>query len=253
MSEKAKYWMGVCYPENMVDNWEEVIGDVLGVPYAYCVHDKDMDTDGQVRKKHVHILTAFPNTTTHNHAKQALERLSKDGCSCISTIESCISVRGSYNYLIHDTEACRKQGKYQYPSESRITGNCFDIGAYEQISISEKRAKAKELSALLIEKGFDDYSEWYSFVIGLDDSLAEEVALSYSGHFERLCKGIYHASSKKEKKEKRLHVQKMMESQKKYLEQMSEYQRLLRIREMTEMIEMGLDPETGELIEQLPF
>ena len=37
-----------------------------------------------------------------------------------------------YNYLIHDTDSCRKQGKYLYKVEDRICGNGFDIGLYEQ-------------------------------------------------------------------------------------------------------------------------
>ena len=40
--------------------------------------------------------------------------------------------------LIHDTDTCRKQGKELYPPENRITGNNFDIGAYEQVGIAEK-------------------------------------------------------------------------------------------------------------------
>ena len=41
MSVKARYWTGVCYPENMRDDWKELVEDLLGVPTAYCVHDKD--------------------------------------------------------------------------------------------------------------------------------------------------------------------------------------------------------------------
>lgn len=32
-----------------------------------------------------------------------------------------------YDYLIHDTDKCRKLGKHQYDPSERITGNGFDI------------------------------------------------------------------------------------------------------------------------------
>ena len=41
---KAKFWAGVVYPENMVEGWQEKIGDILQLPYCYILHDKDKDT-----------------------------------------------------------------------------------------------------------------------------------------------------------------------------------------------------------------
>jgi hypothetical protein len=32
--DKARFWTGVLYPENMRPDWEEVIGDVLQNPYV---------------------------------------------------------------------------------------------------------------------------------------------------------------------------------------------------------------------------
>ena len=38
--DKARFWTGVLYPENMREDWKEVIGDTLQYPYAYCQHFK---------------------------------------------------------------------------------------------------------------------------------------------------------------------------------------------------------------------
>ena len=32
--DKARFWTGVLYPENMREDWKEVIGDTLQYPYA---------------------------------------------------------------------------------------------------------------------------------------------------------------------------------------------------------------------------
>jgi hypothetical protein len=41
--DKARFWTGVLYPENMREDWKEVIGDTLQYPYAYCQHSQDKD------------------------------------------------------------------------------------------------------------------------------------------------------------------------------------------------------------------
>ena len=38
---KVKLWEGICYPENMLDDWQEEIDDILQVPFAYAIHDID--------------------------------------------------------------------------------------------------------------------------------------------------------------------------------------------------------------------
>ena len=62
MAEKARYWAGICYPENMVEDWKECIGELLQVPYCYCQHNKDVTTEKEERKDHVHIIITFPNS-----------------------------------------------------------------------------------------------------------------------------------------------------------------------------------------------
>lgn len=40
---KVKLWEGICYPENMLEDWQEEIDDILQVPFAYAIHDIDHD------------------------------------------------------------------------------------------------------------------------------------------------------------------------------------------------------------------
>ena len=131
--DKARFWTGVLYPENMREDWKEVIGDTLQYPYAYCQHSQDKDSKSEHRKDHVHLIVAFPNTTTYKHALNVMDLLSAEGKKAINKCEAVVGIRNVYDYLIHDTEDCRKKGKEQYDPSERITGNNFDIGAYEQL------------------------------------------------------------------------------------------------------------------------
>lgn len=189
---KARYWNGVLYPENMIENWEDEISYILQIPYAYCIHDKDKNNDGTDRKTHIHIIIVFPNTTTYNHALSVLNELSKDGTSAINKVERTKNIRFSYDYLIHNTDDCKKKNKYLYDISERITGNNFDIGAYEQIGLVEKNEIFVELSEAIRKNGFTNYMDFYEFVVDtFDDMNYIEIMRTYSNHFEKLTKGNY--------------------------------------------------------------
>ena len=190
---KARFWTGVLYPENMREDWEITIGDVVQYPYAYCKHTRDKDSKSEHRKDHVHLLLAFPNTTTYQHALSVFGLLSAEGKKAINKVEACVSVRNVYDYLIHDTETCKKQGKELYDPSERITGNNFDIGAYEQLGTAEKNEMFLELGETIRDHGFTNYMDFYAYVVdNFDDMNYIEVLRSYSSHFERLTRGNHH-------------------------------------------------------------
>lgn len=191
MSEKARYWSGVLYPENMIDDWESDIAKILQVPYCYCIHNKDCTTKKEVRKEHVHVIIAFGNTTTLKTALSVLNSLSAVGCVCCSTVEPVRSIRFMYDYLIHDTEDCKKKSKHLYDKSERISGNGFDIGSYEQVGVVQKLEMSKELADVLCEKGFEDYMTFYMYVMSNYGMEYFEIIKSSSGFYERLCKGNY--------------------------------------------------------------
>lgn len=203
---KARYWWAVLWLENMKDGWQDNIDEILqGIPYAYCIHDKDYEKDGDPqlpRKQHVHLMIAYGNTTTYKHAMNIFSRFSAEGKSCVNTCEACLKVRHSYNYLIHDTNTCekirlreaaegRKFSKFLYPVKERVTGNNFDIGLYEQLSVEDRHNYIKRMDKLLIDSKIYDYSVAAEVFAADDDPVVFDTFLGHSSHFERMCKGIY--------------------------------------------------------------
>lgn len=203
------------YPENMVDNWQEDIDDILQLPYAYCVHDQDKDGNEEDRKKHIHLIIAFPNTTTYNHAMSVFKELEAKGHQAVNEIKRVISMRQAYNYLIHDTDNCREKGKHQYGKDERIEGNNFDIGAYEQIGIEEKLKMRVELSIDLLEKRFTTYALFYDYVLrAYKGTEYENIVVTYQGHFDKLCKGCFHQEERNRKMiEKQLEKEEVKENE----------------------------------------
>lgn len=190
-STKHKYWIGVLYLENMRDDWRDVIDDVLQLPYAYCVHNCDVDSMSEHRKDHVHLIVAFPNTTTYNHAFNIMSELSKRNHRALNKIEYCKSIRRCYEYLIHNTDTCKKQGKYLYDSSCRVIGNGFDIGLYEQVSLEDKTKMCKELCDIIVAKHYTNFIDFYTYVTCNMDIAYFDIIRCYSGLYERLMKGNY--------------------------------------------------------------
>jgi len=192
---KSKYWVGVLYNENMLDNWIEEIGDILQLPYCYCIHDKDLCSDSSERKIHTHIIIVFNNTTTYNHAFSVFSKLNKDGFIAVNKIEQIINIRSMYDYLIHNTETCKKKNKYLYDSSERVCGNNFDIGNFEQLSTTDRNNIVKELCDFIVNENICNFADFYILCINeFNDSSYFEILRTYSGLFERLTRANYQKS-----------------------------------------------------------
>lgn len=193
---KSRYWWGVLYPENMVDDWQNKISNLIQYPFAYCIHDKDLRKESkEERKVHIHLIIAFNNTTTYNHALNVFRKLNAPEKNAIQVhnFEACINVLHCYNYLIHDTEECRKQRKHLYDKSDRVTGNSFDIGMYEQISLEEKMSIVHEISVLVRDNFITNFADLDYLVKDTypEDMIYWSITAQYSAYFERLTKGNY--------------------------------------------------------------
>lgn len=198
----SRYWWAVMYPENMVDNWESKISNLIQYPCCYIIHDKDLrKEEKEERKLHIHIIIAFPNTTTYNHALNVLSRLFASGKNAIpnNRFEACINVAHCYDYLIHNTNDCRKKKKHLYNITERIPVNNFDIGLYEQITLQQKFSIMRELSKLIRDNMIYNFDDFMCFVEDHypDDLVYTSVCFQYSAYFERRTKAIFQKLCKK--------------------------------------------------------
>lgn len=185
-SVKARYWWAVLYQENMVDGWRDNIEELLQLPYAYCEHVADVDGKGEHRKDHVHVIIVFGNTTTYKTAMSVFKRL---GEKALSKCERVIDIRHCYDYLIHDTDKCRKLGKHQYDPSERINGNGFDIGNYEQISTAEKQHMLKELTWFIMSEGYETINEFTQPALERFGEQYWEIMVSYSAFLVKYLNG----------------------------------------------------------------
>ena len=84
--------------------------------YAYILHDKCLDENGEPKKPHYHFVVRLQRNQRGSWFKQfSTEDLGQVYYKPISFPQ------GAYDYLIHDTDDCRKKGKRLYDPSERIS------------------------------------------------------------------------------------------------------------------------------------
>lgn len=92
--------------------------------WAYCVHDKDRDTDGNLKQKHTHVLLYTYSAKTASAIEKNFDRLDAqtraENAKPESThVEIMRDTTASWRYLIHADDP----DKYQYPDSERIAND----------------------------------------------------------------------------------------------------------------------------------
>lgn len=200
---KARYWWAVLYQENMRPDWREKIDDLVQLPFAYCEHTRDRDTKSEHRKDHVHLIVVNPNTTTYKHAMSIFNLLSADGRKALNKCEACVDIRHCYDYLIHDTDSCRKQGKEPYDPSERIEGNNFDIGSYEQLDSADKQEMLRELVGFIISEKFTNINDFTVHALRDFGDRYWPIIVAYNRMLDGYCAGNYKKEERAWEREQR--------------------------------------------------
>lgn len=173
---KARNWVGVLYPENMISHWQDRIYRKLQIPFEYIIHDRDqVEIEEDVlepRKVHVHLVGHWPGPTTYNNVLQCFNELSKTGFHCLNKVEPVRSLKYMHRYLTHETEDAKKQNKFLYPRSEIITGNNWDLGAFIELedndslylyrTIRDFMCQYRVVTVLDLERSveWDEFDEW---------------------------------------------------------------------------------------------
>ena len=112
--QKATWWAGTIYHREQLD---EVLQSTDVRSYAWILHDKDIDKEsGEPKKPHYHYLIQFVGQQRGSWFKQFY---ADDKGHILH--RACYAPEGAYNYLIHDTPACRKEGKHLYDKSEVVS------------------------------------------------------------------------------------------------------------------------------------
>ena len=111
---RSHWWSGTCYH---LEQLNAIINSPDIYCYAYILHDKDKkENSDELKKPHYHFLVKFQK----NQRGSWFKAFTTDDMGLVF-YERCTIPQSAYDYLIHDTPACKKQGKHLYSPDERVS------------------------------------------------------------------------------------------------------------------------------------
>ena len=136
---KSKNYAMILYPENEKDiTTLEYIK--MNYKYAYIIHDRDTDENGEIKKKHIHVFYEFENERSITSIAKELNVEEYD-------IEKIRNKKGAIRYLIHKDSP----NKFQYKIDE-IQTNISNIETYMKDKTTENEDMIKIISFLYGER-----------------------------------------------------------------------------------------------------
>lgn len=112
VSEKQDYkYVGILYPDSETYNVEQVIQNIKAYfsKWSYCLHDKDVNEDGELKKPHIHWV-GIKETSEGKFCPVSVKAVSLAIGVESNYIDYARSVKSAERYLIHADD----DDKYQY-------------------------------------------------------------------------------------------------------------------------------------------
>ena len=92
--------------------------------YAYIEHNKDVDENGEIKPRHIHILIRTIQARTVSDICNWVSGFFDDNGLGINTLaQEMHDISNSYLYLTHSTPQALEQGKYQYSPNDIFTND----------------------------------------------------------------------------------------------------------------------------------
>lgn len=159
---KSRNWWFVLYPESAPDDWLSTLESTM-VPFAVSpLHDKDIASDGHVKKPHFHIMLRYAGPTTYNHILELTRSLNQP----IPQIYD--SPKGAYDYLTH----ANNPEKAQYDIADIKTYNGFALPLNKG---DDKMSVRREICSFIRDNKILEYSALVDVAMSLSDDWFKSV------------------------------------------------------------------------------
>ena len=173
MSEKkstdnrARTWTFVLYEESAPENWRDMLDEQHIQWVESPWHDKDMNANGEPKKKHKHILLMFSGKKSYEQIKEITDSLTQP------IPQRCHDARALVRYMAH----LDNPEKAQYNVNDIIPHGGVDVSEMLRPSSSERYSLIRDMIDYIRSKGVTEFQD-------LMDYAAEE---HFSDWFPLLC------------------------------------------------------------------
>lgn len=173
MSEKkstdnrARTWTFVLYEESAPENWRDMLDEQHIQWVESPWHDKDMNANGEPKKKHKHILLMFSGKKSYEQIKEITDSLKQP------IPQRCHDARALVRYMAH----LDNPEKAQYNVNDIKPHGGVDVSEMLKPSSSERYSLIRDMIDYIRSKGVTEFQD-------LMDYAAEE---HFSDWFPLLC------------------------------------------------------------------
>lgn len=172
---KKRNWAFVLYPESAPKNWRERLQET-GLQCAVSpLHDKDVDSTGEAKKAHYHVILTYSGPTSYNVVKSLTDSLNQPIPQALE------QVKGYYRYFTHKDNP----EKAQYDEREITTINGFNIADFSELTRSEVSEIKKLLQSLIRKFDIREYSDLMDYLQDEEMNLEYEVASNNTYFFDK--------------------------------------------------------------------
>lgn len=233
--ERTRNWTFFVYPDSAPENWRSVI-DELHIQWVESpLHDADMNGDGESKKPHWHILVMFEGMKSYEQIKEITDSLNSP------IPQKCQSARGLVRYMAH----LDSPDKAQYNTSDIISHGGVDVAELLKPTSSCRYQLIAEMRAWVMDSECTEFSDLFNY------SAVER----FEDWFPLLCDNSAYIMGEfiKSRRNKKKGEAEKAERQKDISRIEQENNERLRMVEDFKAREKGIDPETGEIKNEVRY
>ena len=135
IDNRTRTWSFVLYEDSAPDNWRDILDDMHIEWIESPWHDKDVNADGEPKKKHKHILLLFAGKKSYEQIKEITDELKQP------IPQRCHNAKALVRYMAH----MDNPEKAQYNPSEIIAHGGADVADMLRPSSSERYTLIRDM------------------------------------------------------------------------------------------------------------
>lgn len=145
---RTRNWATVVYPESAPADWKMILQEVCVPALVSPVHNQDVNSDGEIKKEHYHVMILFDGVKTQEQAQEIFSAIGGVGAEPVK------SVRAYARYLCH----LDNPDKVRYRTDDVISLSGADYSTLISLA-SDKYTAIGEMLEFCMVNGIESYAQ----------------------------------------------------------------------------------------------
>lgn len=146
---RTRNWTFVLYEDSAPDNWRDILDDLHIEWIESPWHDKDINADGEPKKKHKHITLLFGGVKSYEQVKEVTDKLNSP------IPQRCHNVKAMVRYMAH----LDNPEKAQYSVSDIKAHGGVDLAELLRPSSSERYTLLREMIDYVRSAGVTEFQD----------------------------------------------------------------------------------------------